>query len=97
MKNEQGNLVHDTITQMTITSDLDDKIKANTRKLTTVISTMKRQAASSRSLIETLVRMENGTRQMTEQGSHFFSCMREVELVLNKLYTDLGEILFQLN
>jgi hypothetical protein len=73
MKNEQGNLVHETITQMTITRDLDDKIKANTRKLTTVISTMKRQAASFRSLIETVVGMENGTRHMIEQGSHFFT------------------------
>lgn len=40
--------------------------------------------------------MENGTRQLVEQGSHFFSYMREVELVLNKLYTDLGEILFSI-
>ena len=39
---------------------------------------------------------ENGTRHMVEQNVYISSYIREIELVLSKLYTDIGEVFFAL-
>ncbi|GFG30191.1 hypothetical protein Cfor_10174 [Coptotermes formosanus] len=81
---------------ITVTRDLDDNIKNNAKGLTTLIGTMKQQATSSRRVLEAIVMRNNGTRQMVEQNALISSYIREIELVLSKLYTDIGEIFFAL-
>ena len=39
---------------------------------------------------------ENRTRQVVEQNAYISSYIREIELVLSKLYTDIGEVFFAL-
>jgi hypothetical protein len=57
---------------------------------------MKQQATSSRRVLEAIVMRDNGTRQMVEQNALISSYKREIELILSKLYTDIGEIFFAL-
>jgi hypothetical protein len=96
LKTQQGNLLHDVTNQITVTRDLDDNIKNNAKRMTTLIGTMKQQATSSRRVLEAIVTRENGTTQMVEQNALISSYIREIELVLSKLYTDIGEIFFAL-
>jgi len=44
---QQGNLLHDVTNQTTVIRDLDDNIKNTAREMTTLIITVKQQAASS--------------------------------------------------
>ena len=53
---------------------------------------MKQQATSSRNILEAIVSKENRTRQVVEQNAYISSYIREIELVLSKLYTDIGEV-----
>jgi uncharacterized coiled-coil DUF342 family protein len=69
LKTQQGNLLHDVTNQITVTRDLDDNIKNNAKKLTTLMGTMKQQATSSRRVFEAIVMRDNGTRQMVEQNA----------------------------
>ena len=39
LKTQQGNLLHDVSNQIAVTRDLDDNIKNNAKRLTTLIST----------------------------------------------------------
>ena len=57
---------------------------------------MKQQATRSRSILEAIVSKENRTRQVVEQNAYISSYIREIELVLSKLYTDIGEVFFAL-
>jgi hypothetical protein len=55
---------------------------------------MKQQATTSRRSLEAIVTRENGTRQNVAQNALISSYIREIELVLSNLYTDIAEIFF---
>jgi hypothetical protein len=44
---QQGNLLHDVTNQTTVIRDLDDNIKNTAKEMTTLIITVKQQAAGS--------------------------------------------------
>ena len=43
---------------------------------------------------EAIVSRKNGTRQMVQQNTYISSYIREIELVLSKLYTNIREVFF---
>jgi len=47
LRTQQGNLLHDVTNQTTVTRDLDDNIKNTAKEMTTLIITVKQQAARS--------------------------------------------------
>jgi hypothetical protein len=47
LRTQQGNLLHDVTNQTTVTKDLDDNIKNTAKEMTTLIITVKQQAAKS--------------------------------------------------
>jgi hypothetical protein len=93
LKAQQGNLVHDADRQLTVSRELDNKIKGNAK----TIAQMKLPGGEARQNQIKFFGMINATEIQLENEESKASYIREAELILSRIYTDLTELSLSLD